>query len=146
MSTASTASRSNRRRNIFLIILLILGIAAYAGYRYYNKPAARAEDEKAVAVTAEELLRVYQSDSATANRQYLDKWIAVTGVVTSSEVNQSGQNNIFFGSDEDPFAPGISCAMREKSVSVKAGDRITLKGRCTGMATDVIVADCILQK
>jgi hypothetical protein len=142
----SIQPRGNRRRNIFLIILLLLAVGAYAGYRYYNKPSARAEDEQAVPVTAEALISLYQSDSAAANGKYLDKWIAVTGVVSSSEMNQSGQYNVFFGSDEDPFAPGVSCAMREKNVAVKAGDRITLKGRCTGKATDVTVAECILQQ
>ena len=147
MATDSPISkRGKSRRTIPFVLLLLVAVTAFLGYRYYNKPAARAEDETAIPVSAAALARTYTTDTAVGNRLYLDKWIAVSGRVSSSELNQAGQSNIFFGNDEDPLAAGVSCMMRDQSVRVAVGDSVTLKGRCTGMPSDVTVTDCILVK
>ncbi len=131
----------------FLIALVLLGlIGAGIGYTIYNKPhenISRAEAEQKL--TANELFSAYESNEAAANTSYLDKVIEVTGTVRETSVGDDGIVNIILDSDDMMF--GVRCQLdnlsKHKRTEFKTGEKITLKGKCTGSLMDVVIVRCV---
>jgi len=135
-----------KRLLIPLVILLIAGLAV--AYFFWNKPHRKAEQEQGIAITAQELFAAYSSDEKAANARYLNKVLAVSGEVLSAEKNQDGQSvAVLRGeSGDDLLSGGVMCTMREKDVAIPPGDKVVLKGICTGFANDVHLTDCVVNK
>ncbi len=116
---------------IFLVaILLILAIGLVAAYRIWNKPHKNVEDAAAITVTATELYNSFIKDSAKANELYTNKVVQVSGEVSQVSVNQQAQQVVLLKTAvEEAF---INCTVEGKKVNAKAGDKISIKGICSG--------------
>ena len=106
-----------------------------------------AEGETAVAaLSAEALYKQYQDDENKANKNYLGKVLEVTGIL--SQVMHSGANEIWILSAASQG--GINCQMffdkNDIPPDPKPGDKIVLKGKCTGFLMDVNLTDCVAEK
>lgn len=135
--------KSNIVKGILIAVVLIGGTGAVIGYKMINKPHRNVETATAVTVTAVKIAGDYEANEAEANKQYLDKVIEVTGVISGVSKNQKAETVIALtGSDMS----GLLCTIEgtfEKEF--KIGDSITLKGICTGYLTDVILVRCAVQ-
>lgn len=113
-----------------LVILLITAIGVIAAYRMWNKPHKNVEDATAIAVTATELYNSFIKDSVKANEQYTNKVLQVSGEVSQVSINQQSQQVVLLKTAvEEAF---INCTVEGKKVSAKAGDKIRIKGICSG--------------
>ena len=130
-----------RRRTIWITIIAVLLLAGAAAAWMWQKPHRKAEDEKAIVVTAARLIQEYETDAAAADGRYLDKVVAVSGTIASVEINQAGQSTAVFES-EDPLN-SVVCTMREKASKLQTGMTITLQGICTGKPSDVTITECV---
>ncbi|WP_116789807.1 OB-fold protein [Flavobacterium psychrotrophum] len=104
-----------------IAVVLIIGLAsAFIWYGYLYKDARNVSDEEATySLTAENLTADYEAAQQTADTKYLNKTIAVSGVVTTvndSVVTLDGK--VFCGFD--------------KKMDQPEGKTITVKGRCIG--------------
>lgn len=128
-----------------LKIILVLGvIGALTGWYMYNKPNDSVNSSKAdYTVSSELLFAEFEGDEATANAKYLDKVIDVSGTVQSVKKDTSGETNITLATANGMF--GVTCRMdkREEVKSVAAGEKVRLKGICTGMLMDVVLVRCV---
>jgi hypothetical protein len=117
------------------------------GYHWYTKPHQSAAGATTVlTIEADSLYRQYQADEHGADQKYLGKVIEVKGKI--SEIQRSGQSEIWILSGQ-PGGGGINCQLfpgdKGSSRQAKPGDRVTIKGRCTGFLMDVNLADCVPQ-
>ncbi len=127
----------------FIILVVVGGAVAY--YQY-NKPVASIENKKPdVTLTANELLSAFEENEAAANQQYGEKIVQVRGRV--SEVVSVEAGHKIFIETENPMS-GVICEMEEgQEVStIKPGDEVTIKGRCTGFLSDVVLVQASLVK
>lgn len=130
---------SNGKKILLGIVLLII-FAGVAGYMMWNKPHKEVADISGVEVSTAELTSAYEADETAANQKYLDKAIQVTGTVTGIEQNQDGYTLVIL--DED-----VQCTMKDKNISVATGDKLTVKGFCSGSSLfGVVLRDCIIVK
>ena len=132
-----------RKKILFAVIILAVLGGAY-GYYEYNRPVASIEKKKAdVALTASELLAAFEADEAAANSQYTEKIIQVTGVISELVSKESG-NKIFMETN-NPMS-GVICEMEDgQEISLlKTGEKITIKGKCTGFLSDVVLVQSSL--
>ncbi|MFX6702315.1 hypothetical protein ABTH29_20670, partial [Acinetobacter baumannii] len=60
-------------------------------YRIYTKPHRDVTKEQALVITADALYQAFKANEQTANKQYLDKAVAVSGEVVSVTINQDGK-------------------------------------------------------
>ena len=131
-------------------VLLILGILFALGsiivLVIWNKPHKKAEDEAGTAIAATALYEAFTRNEQAANKEYLNKILVVTGELLSTEKNQDGQTvAILRATQSDDLMPsGVMCTMRDKTVVMPEGKTVTLKGFCTGYASDVHLTDCIV--
>lgn len=136
-----------------LIVVLLLGIGAWYAYHEYNRRNKDlAETSADVTIDAGTLLKNFQKDTAGANRNYVNKVIAVNGPVKKIDAD-GNPVVIFLGTNGEMSS--VKCSMDSTHAadykSVKAGDKITLKGKCTGgvtddlFGTDVTLNFCVIQ-
>ncbi len=128
-----------------LYIVLALGlVGAGVGLWMWNKPQPKVEDQKGIAITAQDLYKSFAADEAKANAQYLNKAIEVSGAVTEVEKNQDGGNMLIL--DAGDATASVQCTMREKGATASKGQNVTIKGFCSGNGiTGVSLTDCILK-
>jgi len=132
------------------VLLLAVGIGLIAGlllvYWIFNKPHRDVAKEKGIALSAQQLYDSFRTNEASANSQYLDKAIELTGTVADVSTNQEGQKVVNF-STNDPLVM-INCTFKTDPGNLKAGDSITFKGICTGYIPDanVVINEGVLIK
>jgi hypothetical protein len=133
------------KKIIVIISILALTVAAY-GFYLYNKPHQSIAKEKAVySLSAEQLYTQFDSNEEGANKTYLGKVIEVDGRIDQLTRDERGNFNIYLATSG---MNAVSCQMEaraaKKITSLLPGDRIKLKGICTGMLLDIVLVDCVL--
>jgi hypothetical protein len=127
-------------------ILLLFLFGAIIGYKIYNKPHVNVAQEKAaISSTAANLLKDFSSDETIANLKYLGKIIQVKGVISKTETRQ-GKKSVFL--ETDAVFGNVLCTLTlaesAQKRELKVGQKILLKGICTGFLMDVILVKCII--
>lgn len=133
-------------KKIIFIGLTLLIIAAAGVYFYtFKKPARTAASEKEVyTMSASELVSNFEDDENAANAKYLNQVIKVYGTVVS--VSES-DNNITVLLKESDSNAGVSCSFEKKGFEkskVPRGQKVFIKGICSGFLFDVILNKCVL--
>lgn len=113
--------------------------SAYTWFFVWNKPQQNIKQATAISINATDLFNAYSLNEKEANKNYIDKVVAVTGEVSTIATNSEGKTVVLLKTDDLMF--GVNCTLEENTV-VKPGETITLKGLCTGYLTDVVLIRC----
>lgn len=133
-----------------IIIFLIVGVIGGAvAYYMYNKPKTDYSDAKVdTRLKADELFEAFTLNEQEAGAKYLNKVLAVDGIITLIEKNQKGETVIYLGSNDPMF--GIQVTMLPSDSTnfnnLKAEKQVILKGLCTGFANDVVLTNGSIEK
>ena len=96
-------------------------------------------------ISAVDLYIEFEKDEASANTQYLDKVLEVTGSLREI-IQEDGKVSIILESGN--LLGGVTCQLDDLSEhhfsSLKEGDQLRLRGVCTGMLMDVVLVRCII--
>ena len=133
------------KKNIILTILAAI-IIAVAGYAYYiwNKPARDVAKEKGIQITSVAIFDSFSNNEQSANTQFLNKAIEVTGTVSDVKKNQAGNTVVYLKSDDPIY--GVNCTFKQDPGIITKGSTITFKGICTGYLSDVVINEGIMIK
>ncbi len=117
-------------RNIFLVFLGLALCGFVVGYLVWNKPHQDVKDAYAIDIDAVSLYNSFTRDFVKAKSAILNKVVKVSGVVQQVAVNQQQQQIILLKTSE----PGasVNCTMEQSSNKIKEGDKVVLKGICSG--------------
>ena len=127
---------------IIIAIAIVVAVGAGAGTYLFNKKVPGLEDVEAeYSMTADELFDAFDTNEMEAVKQYEGKVIAVSGVVSNVKNTDSTSNVVLKA--ENAMAGGINCSFNHPANNLKAGDNITVKGRCQGFLMDVILNNCV---
>ena len=135
-----------KRLLLYIIPLIVIGVGV--AYFVYNKPHKDIAGSKAdLTISATELYNAFESDEQAANAKYLDKVVAVKGVVKDVSGGDDDSKQIILDTG-NPLA-SISCSMDHLSEhkgfsAIQNGDQVTLKGICTGMLMDVVIDRAVI--
>lgn len=120
------------KRKILLGVLLLIVIGGIIGYRLYSMKTDDLVDQKPDAtLTAVDLIKAFEKDSAVARKRYLDKVLRVSGTVTKVDTagsvtlggSEGSESSVVFSLD-NRYAKDYG--------KVKAGATATLQGKCIG--------------
>ena len=117
-------------KNLTIIITAVVLVTGVTMYFLWNKPHKNIKDATAVELSAVNLYTVFITDSLKAKSLYVDKVIQVLGEVARLSLNQQAQQIILIKTAVD--GGYINCTMEKKNNALKAGDKIMLKGICSG--------------
>ena len=140
------------KRTILLIVLALVVVLGFYGYREYFRKNKDLQDVAPEAtITAPELIKAFETDSAGANKSYLGRIIAVSGTVKTVE-KEEGAATVVLG--EAGTMSSVRCSMDTAHVAevatVKEGQPVTVKGALTGfnqdelLGSDVVLNRCVL--
>lgn len=133
-----------KRKFIYIAVAFAFLAAAFAYYEY-NRPVKGIEGEKPEAsMNAAALLTEFESDETTANKKYFDKVIEVNGIV-SKIGDVEGKSSIYLNTGSDLSFVICELEKNNEIASVKIGDSIVMKGKCTGYLSDVILVQSVIK-
>jgi len=133
-------------KKVLLSLLVIALIGAGFGYYQWNKPHENMDTRKVDnAVEANAFLQEFTTDETAANAKYLDKAVAVTGIVREVDKSDDGKDiKVILSADSD-F--GVVCVLDPLSKHARtdfpAGEKVTFKGLCSGLNLDVQLDRCV---
>ena len=129
---------------LFLITALIAAGAVYYYVFIYSVQNHRnINDEDAITVIADSLAQDFINDEVIANTKYLNKVLAVKGVVIDTASNQQGQLTLTIGNVSNMSNVFVTLIKRPLAV-IKLNDSIHVKGVCSGFLSDVVISDATI--
>jgi hypothetical protein len=123
---------------VILIVGVILWLFLFSSnIRFSSKPD--------FIMDAKDLTEAFKINEAEANDLYLDKVISVSGIVES--ISQDSMEITVYLKEKDAVS-GVICSFdRDTDVSViMEGNRVQIKGKCTGYLLDVILNKCSIDQ
>jgi hypothetical protein len=133
-------------KKFILPIILLIALAGGYGYYEYNRPVKSLSKANAdMTIASNELLAAFESNETAANTTYLDKVVEVSGKVSNIETTE-GKTHVTLET-QNPMS-GIICELEENQNlgNIKTGDQVSIKGKCTGYLSDVILNQAIILK
>jgi hypothetical protein len=111
-----------KKLKIILSLILLFTITGVVGYNYVMHGGARnlSNEVTNFTVTSNEITKEFNENATVANKKYLEKAVAVKGIVTEINANQIIVDN------------NIVCDLKTKNLKIKLNQSITLKGRVVG--------------
>jgi hypothetical protein len=130
------------KKVLYTVIILALIGAGTAVY-LWNKPHKKVENAEGIKISAVDLFKAYSADENKANALYLNKAIEVSGEISEIDKNQDG-GSMFILATGDAMM-NVQCTMREKTVSASKGQKVSIKGFCSGSSiTGISLTDCVM--
>jgi len=130
------------KKYFFLIALLVLVITIALGIRTYNKPHVNVVNTEAkYKLDAQQLINSFITDEDEASKKYVNTIIQVSG--EALEFNH-GTISIKDKNSESTVLCNLLLKEDEKFKKIKQGDKIKVKGICTGYLLDVVLVECVL--
>ena len=124
------------------LLLLVLGTGIYL----VNMPQKRIDAQSIdVNMNATALYKNYIADEALGNKNYIDKILLIEGKIR--EISKDEMEASVFLLAENGASGGVLCTFEknQNTSKYKVGDKVIVKGKCTGMLMDVVLNKCILQ-
>lgn len=121
-----------RPKHIVLsLILLVIIVGGFYGYQLYQKKTPdivnRTPD---VVIGADDLLNAFNSDTASARKQYVDKIIEVTGMV--KRIDTAGAVVLGDSANASEITVGFDRRHMKDYRNLKVGINTVVQGVCSG--------------
>ena len=112
----------SKKAKIILASLIAIALIAFAAINYVFHGGARdlSSEETAFTVSSTALTAEFTANLAASNKKYLEKAVAIKGVVTEVDVNQVIVDNT------------VICSLKAPDSSIKKDQKVTIKGRLVG--------------
>lgn len=130
----------SKRRLKIIGTIIVLVIVSFFSVRYYIYNAGKRDiqsEETAFTVPSNTIVTEFTSNTTTANKKYLEKPIAVSGIITSVNDKEVILDN------------SVNCNFLTASNSLKKDQKVTIKGRVVGfddLLGEVRLDQCNLSK
>lgn len=118
-----------RRKLLFAAVVLVLIVAGIAAWKYFERTDDLVTREPAASITASELIAAFDSDTARARQQYVNKILEITGTVTkidSSAIEMGKEGSL------SVVVVGMDERHLEDLQELTIGRTATIQGECTG--------------
>ena len=145
--------KKSAKKSIILFILFLALTVAGIGYYIYNKGPVDVLDSNSVKINAATLYDAYIKDTATAQTKYTGKILEVSGDIHNISVNLQQKKILLLKTNAE--GAYVNCTMEENAQNVHAGDKVNIKGICSGIGEgdvdlgikgDVYLTRCYLVK
>ena len=128
----------------FIISLFVLVGATYGIYLFNKKSESLQHIEPDYTLNANDLFNEFNQNEQEALKKYEGKVIEVTGQIIMISQSDSISNVIL--NANDALFGGINCSFNKLEDGLNKEDVVSIKGRCQGFLTSVILNNCTLEK
>ena len=105
---------------IVLVAVLLVGFFSARYYAYHGSKRDIQTEKAAFTVSSKNIVAEFTSNIDSSNKKYLEKPVAITGIVTSVNNKEVILDN------------SIDCYFSEVNTVIKSGQLVTIKGRVIG--------------
>jgi hypothetical protein len=140
--------KMSMKKKIFIGVIIAVVAAIAIGVYLFNKPhQSISGDSPAFILDAKSLANEYETNEAQANSKYLGKVVEVSGSISEKVKDSKGKITLTLqGAD----LSGVGCEFEpgaQKELSdLHEGEKVIVKGICTGVLMDVVLVDCVIKK
>ena len=133
-----------------ILFIIIVGIIGSIALYMYNKPPRNIAGEKEdFVLTANDLYKEYEANDSAANAKYLEKVVAVKGIILEIELENEEEPTVALKTTNPDIT--VRCGFKKEFLAnirkLKSGDRIKIKGKCDGMDMfGVVMTQCTIIK
>ena len=140
-------------KKIVITFCFLALIGVVAAFYLWNKPHQNVANAAAIKTDAITLYKVFNSDSITANKKFIQQVIEVSGTINSISKNQQNQTVVLIKTGTD--GAYINCTLEQDSNTLQIGQSISIKGICNGIGQgdddlgikgDIYLVRCYLDK
>ena len=112
----------NKKLKVFLIVIAILLVGGYFAFDYVLHGGARdvQSEDTAYSVKTNDIVAEFTTNLDVANKKYLEKPVAISGIVTSINKNEVILDN------------AVNCNLSKEDASIIKNQSIVVKGRVVG--------------
>ena len=144
---------SSKTKKIVTLLIILAAAGAATGYYLWNKPHLNVAGTEGIKTDATALYTAFISDSAAAQKKYVQQVVELSGNISSISANQ--QNKMIVLIKTTTAGAYINCTLEEQVNNLKEGNLITIKGICSGLGQgdadlgimgDVYLVRCYLIK
>jgi len=134
----------------FIVVVLIIAGSVFFAFKEFNRTKKDVADiEAAYTLSSNDIISAFSSDEKAANLKFLDKTIAINGLIKSNDKDEQGMYTIVLG--DSASMSSVRCRMdsihNQEAINLKTGMPITVKGICTGFnADEMLGSDVILNR
>ena len=129
---------------LIIIILIALIGGSYGLYEYNRGPRDLSSEKADITMDASVLLTAFESDENAANTAYLDKVVKVSGTVL--DLSAEGTPSVILDAGNPMSTVICELADSESNKELKIGDKVSIKGQCTGYLMDVVLVKSVIIK
>jgi hypothetical protein len=131
---------------LFAIIFLIIAGAGAGIYLFNKQHKDLGKTRPDFILTASDLQKAFENDEAAATAKYVKKIIEVSGIIESVNPGEDKSLNVTLKTESD--LSSVICTFQQAAElsGIKAGDKIVLRGECSGYLTDVLLNNCSVNK
>ena len=134
----------SKKRMIWTFVLIGVVLVAFYIYKEYTRTNKDLSKLKAdIKITAVDLIRAFEVSDSTANKNFIDKIIDVTGNVKVLEKDDSGGYTIVLG--DIASLSSVRCLVdsnhRSNASLLQQNSTITIRGMCTGFKKNELLGE-----
>lgn len=135
---------TRKTKLIFAGVFLCLATLAWGYYLYHKPRAGVVAMHTDSSMTADALYHQFIANEQQADKLFGNKVLEVTGVVALVE-SAAGGTSVVLAAKNDTGG-GINCSLAQGQLAddLLVGQRVSVKGRCTGYLMDVNLVDAVL--
>lgn len=117
-------------KNIFLFFIAIIAVAVIIIYQIWNEPHKNIKSATGIETTATNLYSDLTKDSANMKAKLVGKVVIVSGEIKQVLKNKKEQQILLLKTNTS--GGSVNCTMEENIKDIKMGDKIIIKGICSG--------------
>lgn len=127
-----------------------IGYAARQAEKRMEEERREADESKKnpIVISPTELVNEYKSNAVAADNRFKNKWLRVEGEVkrVTKHLWSETKMDVVIGSNQRFEFTEVQCVFEAEATAqvmkIKAGDTVTILGRCKGKSGDVELVDC----
>ncbi len=128
--------------------ILIVAVAVFITWKWvFREAKTNVSSQKAdISIDAATLVQNFETNEDSANVKYLNKIISISGIVDNLKENED--NITVYVKNPDDMS-GVMCSFDKTTIdpaSLKPGDKVKIKGICSGYLLDVVLNKCALDQ
>jgi Tfp pilus assembly protein PilV len=133
------------KKLILLIVIIVAILGAIAWYLFNEKFTDTTKRDAAFSIDAQSFIKEFQQNDSLANIKYKEKIITVNGTVSEIETMDSIINIKMIDTTTDAYVIfGFQDEQITKVKTIKEGDKISVKGSCSGGSySDILEVEAI---
>ena len=129
---------------LFIVLFIAVSAILAALYMYNLKHTDMTKAKPDFVISASQLLKEFEDDETAASTRYINKILEVTGTIASVKPADNNFLNISLVTGSNLSSVICTFPAITDPSKYKLGDKITLRGECSGFLLDVLLNNCAI--